>query len=129
MHELYKYLSMDTNKFCLNCNLKLTGRKDKKFCNSYCRTNYHNIKNRKSMDQINKINRILKKNRKILNELSIARKTVVTKRLMVEKGFSFKYFTSIYISESKNVYNLCYDHAYRDLGNDKYLLVKQKILC
>jgi hypothetical protein len=118
---------MDINKYCLACNEILTGRKDKKFCDSYCRTYYHNIKNRESTDQIKKINSILKKNRKILKELSIASKTIVMKRLLVEKGFSFKYFTGIYISESKNVYNLCYDHAYRDLGNDKYLLIKQKV--
>jgi hypothetical protein len=119
---------MEINKRCLACNEIISGRKDKKFCNSYCRTHYHNIKNRESTDQIKEINKILRKNRNILKELSIASKTIITKRLLLEKGFSFKYFTSIYKSESKNVYHLCYDHAYRDLGNDKYLLIKQKII-
>jgi hypothetical protein len=118
---------MEINKRCLACNEIISGRKDKKFCNSYCRTHYHNIKNRESTDQIKEINKILRKNRNILKELSIASKTIVTKWLLLEKGFSFRYFTGIYKSESKNVYNLCYDHAYRDLGNGKYLLIKQKI--
>jgi hypothetical protein len=119
---------MEKDRYCLACNEIISGRKDKKFCNSYCRTHYHNMKNRESTDQIKKINNILKRNRKILNELAIARKTIVTKKLMLEKGFDFTYFTSIYISENKNVYNLCYDQAYRDLGGDKYLLVKKKVI-
>ena len=122
-----KSLVTDTDKYCLACKEILAGRKDKKFCNSYCRTYYHNIKNRESSDQIKRINSILRKNRKILNELNITGKTIVTRQSLVDKGFSFKYFTGMHIPESKKVYNFCYDQAYRDLGNDKYLLVRQKV--
>lgn len=118
---------MDTNKYCLVCNEKLTGRKDKKFCNSYCRIHFHNIKNRKSTDYIKNINSILRKNRNILAELNPVNNNVVTKQSLFTKGFNFKYFTNIYVTKKNNIYKLCYDQAYRDIGNDKYLLVKQNM--
>jgi hypothetical protein len=43
---------METNKFCLNCNEKLVGRTDKKFCSDYCRTHYHNALNKEIKDPI-----------------------------------------------------------------------------
>ncbi len=118
---------MDNNKYCLVCSELLTGRKDKKFCNSYCRTYYHNTKNRKSTDYIKHINNILRKNRNILSELNPVSNTVVTKQSLFTKGFNFKYFTNIYVTKKKNIYKLCYDQGYRDIGNDKYLLVKHNI--
>ena len=118
---------MDANKYCLTCNEILIGRKDKKFCNSYCRIHYHNIKNRKSIDYIKNINSILRKNRNILAELNPVNNNVVTKQSLFTKGFNFKYFTNIYVTKKNNIYKLCYDQGYRDIGNDKYLLVKQNL--
>ena len=118
---------MNTNKYCLTCNKILTGRKDKKFCDSYCRTHYHNTKNRQSIDYIKNINSILRKNRNILAELNPVNNIVVTKQSLVAKGFNFKYFTNIYVTKKNNIYKLCYDQGYRDIDNDKYLLVKQNM--
>ncbi len=118
---------MESNKYCLVCNEKLTGRKDKKFCNSYCRTYYHNTQNRNSTNYIKNINNILRKNRNILAELNPVNNTVVTRQSLLTKGFKFKYFTSVYVTKKNNIYKLCYDQGYRDIGNDKYLLVKQKV--
>ena len=118
---------MDTNKYCLTCNKELTGRKDKKFCDSYCRIHYHNTKNKKSIDYIKNINSILRNNRNILAELNPVNNTVVTIQSMSAKGFNFKYFTNVYVTKKNNIYKLCYDQGYRDIGNDKYLLVKQNM--
>jgi hypothetical protein len=110
------------------CNEKLSGRIDKKFCSSYCRTQYHNNKNKLSADPVRKIDAILKRNRKILAELNPAKKTVVTKHSLMVKGFSFKYYTSEYLTDTGNIYNFCYDYGYSYIGNQKYLLVRNKKL-
>ena len=116
---------MEVNKYCLLCNEKLSGRIDKKFCSDYCRTQYHNIRNKLSADLIRKINTILKRNRRILTELNPVKTTVVSKQIMLAKGFSFKYYTSEYITKTGDRYNFCYDYGYINIGNNKYLLVKK----
>ena len=114
----------ETNKYCLLCNEKLEGRIDKKFCSDYCRTEYHNNRNRLSAETIRKINTILKRNRKILAELNPVKRTAVTKQILLAKGFSFKYFTNEYITKNGNRYYMCYEYGYREISNQKYLLVK-----
>lgn len=117
---------MEEDKYCLLCNEKLSGRIDKKFCSHYCRTQYHNNKNKLSADPVKKINAILKKNRKILAELNPGIKTVVIKQSLLAKGFSFKYYTNVYLTNTGNRYNFCYDYGYTTISNNKYLLVKNE---
>lgn len=115
---------MESDKYCLLCNDKLEGRIDKKFCSDFCRTEYHNKRNRKSSERIRTINNILKRNRRILAELNPVKKTVVTKKILLAKGFSFGYFTNIYVTNNGNRYYMCYEYGYRDIGNQRFLLVK-----
>ncbi|MDB4920517.1 hypothetical protein [Mucilaginibacter sp.] len=60
-------------RLCLDCGNPIrAGRKDKKFCDDMCRTNYNNNKGTSSelslTDYIKKIQTILEKNRKILDD-------------------------------------------------------------
>lgn len=115
---------MESDKYCLLCKDKLEGRRDKKFCSDYCRTEYHNRRNRKSDESVRRINAILKSNRRILAELNPIRKTVVSGQILLAKGFNFKYFTSIYNTKNGNRYYMCYEYGYREIRNQNYILVK-----
>ncbi|HKI87593.1 MAG TPA: hypothetical protein VKA38_01110, partial [Draconibacterium sp.] len=60
---------------CLECGEPLRGRADQKFCNDLCRNAYNNKKLGASNKYMRKINRILKTNRMVLQELNTDDKT------------------------------------------------------
>ena len=53
--------------YCLACEKPLKGRIDKKFCDNECRNDYNNERYRLEQKVVLDINKILRKNRKILN--------------------------------------------------------------
>ena len=55
---------------CQECNLKLSGRKDQKFCSDYCRNTFNNRLNEDATNYVRRINNILRKNRRILSQLN-----------------------------------------------------------
>ena len=59
---------MESRK-CLECNEDLIGRKDQKFCCDYCRNTFNNRLNEDVNANVRRINRILKKNRRIISDL------------------------------------------------------------
>ena len=55
---------------CLECQEKLVGRRDQKFCCDYCRNTFNNRINEDANAIVRKINSILRKNRRILFKLN-----------------------------------------------------------
>lgn len=68
---------------CLNCESEVKGRSDKKFCSSQCRNDYYNQLNRDQNSYINAINRILRRNRRILVRFYEQKQTRVDKIRML----------------------------------------------
>lgn len=114
-----------SNKQCLECGEKVIGRVDKKFCSDYCRNAHNNKVNKESKNLIRNTNNRLRKNYKILSELNTSGKTKVTRRKLFDRGFDFKFITSLYITKTGNTYFYLYDQGYLVLENELYLLVKQ----
>ncbi len=110
---------------CLECGDKLIGRIDKKFCADYCRNAYNNKVNKESKNLIRNTNNRLRKNYKILTDHNISGKTKISRRKLFDKGFDFKFITSIYTTKTGNIYYYIYDQGYLELENEMYLLVKQ----
>lgn len=111
-------------KFCLDCGEAITGRMDKKFCSDMCRNNYNNRLNSDVNNYVRNVNNILRKNRRILSELTPAEgKINVHKDKLVNKGFSFNYFTHIYTTQKGSSYRFVYEYGYLQLENDFYMLV------
>lgn len=113
-------------KDCLECGEKIVGRTDKKFCSDYCRNSYNNNLNKDSKNLVRNINNKLRKNYRVLEELNPEEKTRVTKSKLVDKGFSFDYFTSIYTTKTGNTYYFVYDQGYLPLEGEFYALVKRR---
>ena len=91
-----------------------------------CRNNYNNQLNSSSYNLVRNINNVLRRNRRILEELNPSGKTKTTREKMLVKGFDFDYFTSIYQAQNGNTYHFCYEYGYLLLDNDEVLLVKNK---
>ena len=77
-------------RFCLDCGEPLKGRADQKFCNDLCRNSYNNKKLGSTTNVMRNINRILKLNHSILNELNPEEKSTTIKSVLEKKGFNFK---------------------------------------
>ncbi len=111
---------------CLDCGEPLKGRADQKFCNDLCRNSFNNKKLSGSTNFMRKINRILKMNHTILEELNPNGKTTTFKSVMEKQGFKFDYFTNIYRTKTGRDYYFVYDQGYSKLENNKFVLVKKE---
>lgn len=111
---------------CLECGEKIVGRIDKKFCSDACRNSHNNAINKDNRNLIRNVNNRLRKNHRILEELNPDQKTKVSRSKLIEKGFDFSYFTSIYQTKAGTIYYFVYDQGYLPLEGDFYALVKRE---
>ena len=119
---------MEEEKKCLECGTEIFGRIDKKFCSDQCRNTYNNRFNAISNSYIRKVNYILRKNRRIMEEIiEKSEKDVkrVTRNFLLDKGFDFGYYTNIYKTKKAKYYYFCYEYGYNVL-EDNYLAVVRK---
>jgi len=112
-------------KRCPECETKIVGRIDKKFCSDACRNSYNNRFNKDTKNLIRNTNNRLRKNYRILEALNPDQKTKVARGKLIEKGFDFNYFTSIYTTKKGTVYYFVYDQGYLALEGDYFALVKR----
>ena len=113
-------------RLCLDCNEELKGRSDKKFCDDQCRSNYNNRQQSESTAFMRQVNSILKRNRRILEELNPDGKTRLSRKKLLAKGFNFEYFTNIYKTQTGKSYYFCYESGYLQLENEDVLLVRRE---
>jgi predicted nucleic acid-binding Zn ribbon protein len=113
-------------KQCLECGEPIKGRIDKKFCSDLCRNSYNNRNNSDSNNTMRNINNILRRNRRILEELTPDGKSKVNREKLISKGFNFNYFTNIYQTKNGNQYFFCYEYGYLALEGDYFALVKRQ---
>ncbi len=117
-----------TSKTCPECGEKLIGRVDKKFCSDQCRNSFNNKLNSDSTNLVRNINNILRKNRRVLDELNKkGSKTIVSKETLLTSGFNFTYHTHTYTTQKGYKYYFCYEQGYLFLEDkNQYLLVTQR---
>ena len=108
---------------CLECEEFIIGRSDKKFCSDQCRNTFNNRMNSDHTNLVRNINNVLRKNRRILQELNPTDKAKVYKDKLLEKGFNFNHFTSIYTTKKGSTYFFCYEYGYLQLEDNYYFLV------
>ncbi len=113
-------------KNCPECGNRIIGRADKKFCNDACRNSYNNKFNKDSKNLVRTINNRLRKNYRILEALNPGEKTKTTKSKLINAGFDFNYFTSIYTTKAGTIYYFVYDQGYLPIDSGEfYALVKR----
>jgi len=112
-------------KKCLECGDEFIGRSDKKFCSDACRNSYNNKLNSDENNLVRNINNILRKNRRILKELTPNGTTTIEKSKLLSKGFDLKYHTEFVKTKAGKVYFFCYEYGYLQLEENKFALVKR----
>lgn len=119
-------MTSNSQKTCAECGAKITGRIDKKFCSDQCRISYNNKLNSDGNNYVRNVNNILRKNRRLLQELNTTGKTKVTRDKLTQRGFDFGYITSLYTTREGAVYHYCYEQGYLEVEKNLYLLVVKK---
>lgn len=112
----------------MECGTEIYGRSDKKFCSDQCRNTYNNRTTAVENSYIRRVNYILRKNRRIMEELlAEAQKDAikVRKRELLDKGFNFEYFTNIYKTKSSKYYYFNYEYGFMKLDDDFFTVVKR----
>ncbi|MBP6557112.1 MAG: hypothetical protein KAX93_01430 [Flavobacterium sp.] len=115
------------DKTCLECDDKIVGREDKKFCSDGCRNSFNNKINKDTNNYMRNTNNKLRKNYRILSELNVEGKSKTTRTKLLSKGFDFDFMTNLLHTKSGNTYYFVYDQGYMALDHDFYVLVKKDI--
>lgn len=114
---------MEGPKLCLQCGEQIIGRLDKKFCGAQCRNTFNNKVKRSGEKTIIEINRILRRNRKILKQFNPEGKTTVRKEVLKGLKFDFAYHTHIFTSSNGNAYKFCYEYGYLEVEDGQKVLI------
>jgi hypothetical protein len=112
-------------KTCLECEEKIAGREDKKFCSDGCRNSYNNRMNKDRNNFVRNINSKLRKNYRVLSELNPKGKRKTSRGALLSKGFEFEFFTNLLQTKTGNTYYFVYNQGYLHLNNDAFMLVKK----
>jgi len=111
---------------CLYCNEKLKGRTDKKFCNTQCKSAYHNRAASSTEAYIRNVNKQLRTNRRALRTACPSGKATVKKDFLIKLGMDFKHLTHSWKSKGENLYYFCYDYGYTPSNEKDKVLIIQK---
>ena len=114
------------NAGCKYCDRELKGRSDKRFCDSSCRSAYHNA-NKKVYDPlIKEVNKRLLRNRHILKLFHQHGSRKCSMRVLKFNGFDFELHTSIVAAEHNKLAYYCYDLGYIPVDEEHCILIEQK---
>ena len=114
MHQTIKFPE------CPECGKEIKGRLDKKFCDDFCRNAFNNKARRPHELMIKNTNSQIRRNRRILKILCPSGKATVRREILINMGFDFSFFTSIYSGKGQ-VYYISYDFAFTPIiENKKY---------
>lgn len=111
--------------YCMDCGALLKGRSDKRFCNDYCRSHHYHQVNKDELLFLKEINKILKKNKIILERFYTQGISALHRSPMLAAGFNFNYFTHLKSGHGGRTCIYCYEYGYVKLNEDEFLLCKQ----
>ena len=126
---IYKSLTMNAEtKNCPACGKIVKGRVDKKFCDDYCRNNFNNQLNSNTVNYVRNVNNILRRNRRILEEImeGVEKATTRSRAELAKKGYNFDFVTCIFTNKEKETYYYCYEYGYKELDSEKCMIVRNK---
>jgi hypothetical protein len=99
------------DKTCIECDEIIHGRADKKFCSDQCRNCYNNRRNSENNNFMRNVNGILRRNRRILADLTPDGKVTLPREKLSDYGYNFGFYTNTYINKKGTVYYFCYEYG------------------
>ncbi len=117
-----------SSRRCRLCNAPFKGRRDKIFCSTACKSDYHHELMAVSNQIALPTDKILHRNRAILYEVmgdNIHQKKV-DRDALAKKNFRFEYMTGTYENAQGKRYHLIYDFAWMEFKSGDVLVVRRK---
>ena len=112
-------------KVCIECDQRIKGRIDKRFCSDVCRSQYNNRISSKEAVFVRKVNSILARNRKVLRSFYQKQIKQVHLLQLESEGFNTRFFTNEYLSEDQKTYRFCYDFGLYIIRKDVYQIIEE----
>ena len=109
---------MTAQRKCALCGEALLGRCDQKFCSDACRSEYHN-RGKQPLAAVVSTHRILRKNRRILEDCFRAGRRLVPREWLLSQGFCFGFCTRQQRQFWQNSRYFCYEFSYQKLVFNK----------
>lgn len=104
-------MSTNTKRQCLNCGAPLSGRIDKIFCTSNCRSAYHFEIRQTTERKYFEVDKQLKINRKVLKKYNRNGKSTLRREVIHKEGFNPNYFTHYWKNNIGQIYLFTYDYG------------------
>ncbi|MDX9782517.1 MAG: hypothetical protein RBT35_06010 [Bacteroidales bacterium] len=105
-------------RYCRECGKEIHGRSDKIYCSDGCRNSFNNCKGRENRFLTESVNRTLKRNFKILKDITNSGKRVVSREVLTSMGFDFRYVTSVKPGKDGKIVMQCYNYSYVNSSKD-----------
>jgi hypothetical protein len=112
-----------TEKRCQSCSRQIFGRSDKKYCDDQCRNTYNNKLNSDSSNYMRRVNNILRKNRRILQDIAQSKNLKRTREQLYFEGYNFKFFTTYDKTTEGIELWYCYDMGLMILDNENVRVI------
>jgi len=113
---------------CRECGAGIYGRSDKLFCGDACRNAFNNNKRSNRDRDSLLINKILSKNRNILQSIISQGRRCCKREELLALGFNFNYATSFMIKEGGKIIVSCYNISYVNSSNGRVYISPKIIL-
>ena len=114
---------------CKICQTPLKGRVDKLFCSIDCKNYYHVNLRRLNLqsEEVQRIDRILHRNRTILLEVLGKNKTQkkINRVILDKKNFKYDYHTRTYKNSRGKIYSYVYDVGWMAFSDREVLVVRK----
>ncbi len=113
-------------RHCKICQKILKGRRDKIFCSTSCKNEYHSNILREATAATAQIDKILHRNRHILLELlgNDGNKRRIHRSELDKKKFNYQYHTHLYVNSNEKTYYYIYEMGWMEFSNQEVLIVK-----
>ena len=117
-----------TERKCKLCETPFTGRRDKIFCSTGCKSDYHHRLKTLSKRVALTTDKILHRNRSIFFEIlgDHEEQKKIDRDYLAKKNFRFEYMTGSYENEEGKRYHLLYDYAWMEFKTGDILIVRRK---
>jgi len=112
---------------CKKCEKPIVGRTDKQFCSAKCKAAHHRNQSKKPKTEIERVNKILLKNYKILNEIVGEKEScIIPIPLLESKKFFFGYVTKVHFNSQGKMYQYLYDLSFLRFRTDTILVYNNR---
>jgi|GEM_PF-1303041 Uncharacterized protein containing a Zn-ribbon (DUF2116). len=118
-------ITQTDKKHCENCGEQIFGRADKRFCDTYCKNTFNSNRRKaerfQEYDNLPEIFKIIRNNHEILKaykpeELSTNATFSILRAELVDKGFNFRFFTSVERDSYGRYWKFCFDYGWKENG-------------